>query len=243
MNSSKTQGFSKAELELMRVWAAPNVFGDDEDVIETSEPEPVQEDLPPVLTLEEIETIQKQAYDEAFAQGQKEGYEHGVKQGFDDGFSDGCKRGYEENQHILQEQADQLVLLLGALAEPFKTLDAEVEQELVTLSIGIATQIIRREIKMDPGQIIATVREAINVLPLSSQKICLYLHPEDAELVRSALSLDDMSSAWTVVEDPLLTRGGCKVDTDVSRVDATIENRLAAVIANVLGGEREQDRS
>jgi len=243
MNSSKTQGFSKAELELMRVWAAPNVFGDDEDVIETSEPEPVQEDLPPVLTLEEIETIQKQAYDEAFAQGQKEGYEHGVKQGFDDGFSDGCKRGYEENQHILQEQADQLVLLLGALAEPFKTLDAEVEQELVTLSIGIATQIIRREIKMDPGQIIATVREAINVLPLSSQKICLYLHPEDAELVRSALSLDDMSSAWTVVEDPLLTRGGCKVDTDVSRVDATVENRLAAVIANVLGGEREQDRS
>jgi flagellar assembly protein FliH len=243
MNSSKSQEFSKAELELMRVWAVPNVLGDDEDVIEKAEPEPVDDDLPPVLTLEEIETIQKQAYDEAFAQGQKEGYEHGVKQGFDDGFSDGCKRGYEENQHILQEQADQLVLLLGALAEPFKKLDAEVEQELVTLSIGIATQIIRREIKMDPGQIIATVREAINVLPLSSQKICLYLHPEDADLVRSALSLDDMSSAWTVVEDPLLTRGGCKVDTDVSRVDATVENRLAAVIANVLGGEREQDRS
>jgi len=62
-------------------------------------------------------------------------------------------------------------------------LDEEVEKELILLVTGIATQIIRREIKMDPGQIIAAVREAIKVLPLSSQKISLYLHPEDADLV------------------------------------------------------------
>ena len=113
---------------------------------------------------------------------------------------------------------------------------------MVKLSIGIASQIIRREIKLDPGQVIAAVREAINILPLSSQKINLYLHPEDAELVRSVLSLDEMSPSWSVIEDPLITRGGCKVDTDVSHVNATVENRLAAVIATTLGGERERDK-
>ncbi|MGZ5030386.1 MAG: FliH/SctL family protein, partial [Methylobacter sp.] len=85
------------------------------------------------------------------------------------------------------------------------------------------------------------VREAIHVLPLASQKITLKLHPEDAELVRSALALDEMSPSWGIVEDPLITRGGCEVDTDISHVDATVEHRLAAVVATLLGGEREDD--
>jgi flagellar assembly protein FliH len=50
-----------------------------------------------------------------------------------------------------------------------------------------------------------------------------------------------MSPAWRIVEDPLITRGGCKVDTEVSHIDATVENRLAAVIATLFGGEREHD--
>ena len=72
------------------------------------------------------------------------------------------------------------------------------------------------------------------------KKITLHLHPEDASLVRSALALDEMSPAWEIIEEPLVTRGGCKVDTETSRIDATIENRLAQIIANVLGDQREQ---
>ncbi len=141
----------------------------------------------PILTVDEIEAMQKQAYDEAFAQGKEDGYQQG--------FDEGSKKGYEDNVQLLQKQDDDIVSLLESLSEPFKSLDEEVEKELVKLAIGIATQIIRREIKLDPGQIVAVVREAINVLPLSSQKISLNLHPEDAELVRSALSLDEMSPA------------------------------------------------
>jgi flagellar assembly protein FliH len=188
-----------------------------------------------VLTVDEIEAMQKQAYDEAFAQGKKDGYSQG--------FNEGSQQGYEKNVQVLQKKATEFVSLLESLSQPFKDLDAEVEKELVKLAMAIATQIIRREIKLDPGQVIAAVREAIKVLPLSSQKIGLYLHPEDAELVRSALSLDEMSPAWGIVEDPLITRGGCKVNTEVSHIDATVENRLAAVIATLFGGEREQDKN
>jgi len=153
----------------------------------------------------------------------------------------GQKKGYEDNLHLLQSQAAMLVGLLESLSEPFKRLDEEVEKELVKLVIGIATQIIRREIKLDPGQIVAVVRETINVLPLASQKISLRLHPEDAEVVRSALALDEMSPSWGIVEDPLITRGGCEVDTELSHIDATVEHRLAAVISTLLGGERAHD--
>lgn len=230
-NSSRTPRFTEAELESLRLWSMPDVSGAD-----AREPETVELELEPtpILTVDEIEAMQKQAYDEAFAQGKM----HGFQQGFDEG----SKKGYEDNLHLLQSKAATLVSLLESLSEPFKHLDEEVEKELVKLAIAIATQMIRREIKLDPGQIVAVVREAVQVLPLASQKITLKLHPEDAELVRSALALDETSPGWGIVEDPLITRGGCEVDTDISHVDATVEHRLAAVIATVLGGEREDDR-
>jgi flagellar assembly protein FliH len=228
MSSSNTPEFSAAELEALRVWQLPKAPGEQK----YASPSMKQ------LTVTEIEAMQKQAYEEAFTQGRNEGYQRG----FEHGKTEGLKKGYEENIGLLNEKAVEFTQLMESLSEPFKVLDEEVEKELVRLAIGIANQIIRREIKLDPGQIIAAVREAINVLPLSSQKIVLYLHPEDAELVRTVLSLDDMTPRWGVVEDPLLTRGGCKVDTDVSHINATVEGRLAAVVATLLGDERERDK-
>lgn len=234
MISSNTSVFSPAELAELSIWRLPDVSVNSETIdvagVQKDAPQPLS-----VLTVDEIEAMQKQAYEEAFAQGKQEGYSHG--------FTEGSKQGYEENVQLLQKQAMVFVSLMEALSQPFKILDVEVEKELVKLAIGIATQIIRREIKLDPGQVVAAVREAIKVLPLSSQKISLHLHPEDTELVRSALSLDEMSPAWRIVEDPLMTHGGCKVNTDVSHIDATVENRLAAVISTLFGGEREQDGS
>lgn len=232
MSSSKTPRFTAAELESLRLWSMPDVSGAEEELIEP-EPEELEDEPTPILTVDEIEAMQRQAYDEAFVQGKM----HGFQQGFDEG----SKKGYEDNLHLLQSQATILVSLMESLSEPFKRLDEEVEKELVKLVIGIATQMIRREIKLDPGQIVGVVRETINVLPLGSQKISLKLHPEDAELVRSTLALDEMSPSWGIVEDPLITRGGCEVDTDISHVDATVGHRLAAVIATLLGGDRERD--
>jgi flagellar assembly protein FliH len=241
MSLSKGAPFSRSELEAISVWRLPDISdpATGEICLHQAKSEPVNIDLEPtpVLTVDEIEAMQKQAYEEAFEQGRQEGYQ----QGFEQGYQDGSNKGYQQNIQLLNTKVAAFEQLMSSLSEPFKSLDDEVEKELVKLAISVATQIIRREIKLDPGQVVAAVRKAVSVLPLSSQKVQLHLHPEDADLVRSALSLDDMSPAWSVVEDPLITRGGCTVDTDVSHIDATIENRLAAVIANLLGGEREHD--
>ena len=232
MNLSNTSGFSPSELASLSVWRLPDASSASK-AVDPVKDQNFEPSAMPVLTVDEIEAMQKQAYDEAFAQGKKDGYSQG--------FTEGSKQGYEENVQVLQAKAAEFASLMASLSQPFQALDAEVEKELVKLAIAIATQIIRREIKLDPGQVIAAVREAIKVLPLSSQKISLHIHPDDAELVRSALSLDEMSPAWKMVDDPLITRGGCKVNTEVSHIDATVENRLAAVIATLFGGEREHD--
>jgi len=245
MNSSKDQPFSKSELEALDLWDVAKQFSKKKQTVAQKE-----KNEKATLTVDEIEKMQQQAYDEAFAQGTKEGFDNGFKEGtkkgFDEGFTlgktEGEKKGYDDNLHLLRKQTAEFVSLLESLAEPFKSLDEAVEKELVNLAIGIASQLVRREIKIDQGQIVAVIREAVNALPLASQKLTIQMHPEDASLVRSSLALDDVSSPWNIIEDPLITQGGCKVKTETSNIDVTVENRLAIIVATVLGGEREEDQ-
>jgi flagellar assembly protein FliH len=177
------------------------------------------------MTAEAIEKIQKQAYKEAYDEGLAKGYKEGMTK---------SKAELESHIQLLQKA-------LSALGKPFAELDQEVEQQLTELAITIARQLVRREIKTDPGQIIAIVREAILVLPSAAKKIYVYLHPEDLELVKTKLSASEPESYWRLMEDPTLSRGDCKVMTDTSTIDATVERRLSSIVASLLGGEREQD--
>ena len=177
------------------------------------------------ITAEAIEKIQKQAYKEAYDEGLANGYKEGVAK---------AKAEFDPQIQLFQTA-------LTALSEPFAKLDQEVEQQLAELAIIITRQLVRREIKTDPGQIIAVVREAILALPSATKKIYVYLHPEDLELIKTKLSASEPESYWRLMEDPTLSRGDCKVMTDNSTIDATMERRLSSLVANLLGGEREQD--
>ncbi len=173
------------------------------------------------VTAREIEEIQRQAREEGFAQGRAEGLQAG--------------------QREIAARVAELEAVLGTLSRPLEELDAEVENELVTLAIAIARQLVRRELKTAPGEVLAVVRNALSALPAAARKVRLRLNPEDAELVREAMSVNEAEQGWQIIEDPVLTRGGCKVETETSQIDATVESRLNAVIAQVLGGERDGD--
>ena len=228
MNSSNRPRFSATELESLRLWATP-YFDEDDRPQEIIEPEIIIEPEPPAptLTVEEIEAIQKQAQSEGFALGKQEGYQAG--------FVEGSKKGYDENVHLIEVRTTQLVSLLEAFATPFKHLDESIEHALADLSVKIAKQILHREIELDSGQVTAAVKAAVAALPIASQNVKLYLNPEDADLVSFNLGLGESPSAWTIIEDASITRGGCKVETEISYVDATVENRLNAVLETMFG--------
>lgn len=174
-------------------------------------------------TAEEIESIQQQAYDEGFAQGQKAGMLTGKVQ--------------------IDKQISRMDSILSVLAKPLEELDEQVINQLTELSIIVAKQLIRRELRIDPGQVVGVVRECAAALPVASQQVNIYLHPNDAELVRTAFSLDtETDTRWNIIEEPVLTRGGCRIEAEHSKIDATVENRLNQIIINLLGGEREDDQ-
>lgn len=173
------------------------------------------------MTARELEEIHNQA--------RREGFEQGLKQGREAGG---------------QEFMQRLQLLDSAmqkLAKPFEQLDESVEQQLVQLAMLVARQLVRRELKADPAQVVGVVREALAALPVGARDVRLALNPEDAAMIREVLSLQEGDHAIRVVEDPVQSRGGCRVLTETSQIDATVESRLNAVIANTLGGLRSTD--
>ncbi|MCW8881088.1 MAG: flagellar assembly protein FliH [Sedimenticola sp.] len=184
-----------------------------------------------MLTAEQLEQLQKEAYDEGFALGKKEGFAYGHKESLTQG----------------QQKIDQLIAqvetLMATLDLPLHQLDEQVERELVELVISMVRQLVRREIRMEPSHIIGIVRESLSILPVSSRHIRVHLHPEDAQLVRSIYDMSDKEQGWKIIEDPVLARGGCRVITETSQIDATLESRLAAMISRIMGGERDEDAS
>lgn len=172
------------------------------------------------LTAAGLQELQKQAWDEAFEEGREEG----------------LKAGKDE----VGKRAARFDQLLIALSKPFDRLDGTVEKQLVELSMTIVRQLFRRELQIDPSHVIGVVREAVQLLPVASRTIEVHLHPEDAQLVQESLSPTAGERAWKIVEDPLISRGGCQVTTENSQIDAQSETRLNAIVSAITGDEREQ---
>ncbi len=159
------------------------------------------------------------------------------REAFDQGLEEGRAAGREE----VRLQVERIAGMFYDLAKPFEELDAEVERELLTLAMALARQIVRRELKSEPTQIIGIIREAIAALPIAAREVRVHLHPEDAAVVRQHLAPTGQERAWSIVEDPVMSRGGCQVTTNASRIDARLETRLGAILSELLGTERNAE--
>jgi flagellar assembly protein FliH len=157
------------------------------------------------------------------------------------------EEGFQQGQLRAQQQAQELQQRLLQLIEffehPLQALNEDIEHQLTQLAVTLAQQLVRRELKLEPGEIIGLIRDSVQLLPGNTRNISIILHPEDARLVRNALSMESGNEehSWKLIEDPMITRGGCEVSAPPSTINATLENRLSALAASVLGGEREQD--
>ncbi len=202
-------------------WQAPSMTADPNKVIRNRPivPDPEPKQRPGIPTADEIERWRKDAHDE--------GYQEGLKLA------------------AAQAMATQkrLQKLIDFFEHPLKSLNEEVEQQLNLVVVTLAQQLVRRELKTEPSEIIGLIRDSVELLPSNARGIRIFLHPEDASLVRNSLSIEggNEDPSWKLIEDPMITQGGCKIKSESSSINATLENRLAALAASVLGGKREED--
>ena len=165
-------------------------------------------------TVEQIERIHQQAREEGHAAG------------------------YREGQDRAQAEAQRLQMLLENLGRELQQFDQQVAQDLLTLSLDVAKKMLCQALRVHPELVLAVVQEAIACLPQFNQHAHLVLHPDDATLVRSRLGDQLSHSGWKILEDTRMGRGGCRVETANSQIDATLPSRWQRVLA-AIGQEGE----
>ncbi|MBC3304446.1 flagellar assembly protein FliH [Pseudomonas sp. SWRI18] len=214
------------------IWSLPSF----DPHVPEPEPEPVIE--PPVemeevpldevqpLTLEELESIRQEAYNEGFAAGEK------------DGFRSTTLKVRQEAEAALSVKLASLERLMGGLFDPIAEQDSQIEIAMVGLVQHIARQVIQRELVLDSSQIESVMREALKLLPLGVGNVRLYINPQDFEQVKALRERHE--ETWRIVEDAALQPGGCRVETEHSRIDATVETRISQIMAKLLDQAHEQ---
>ena len=179
------------------------------------------------------------ALSDGYRQGQREGYEAGLDQGRADGYpvgqSEGLQRGIEEGREMALAGFEELSKPVDAMLKSLKKLKLEMRaaqrKEVVELVGKIARQVIRAELALQPVQLLALVEEALAVMPPSRDQVEVFLNPEE---LRRVLELDPKrAKKWTLLPDPALEPGECRVRSGDHEVDAGCQGRLAAVMDQV----------
>ncbi len=168
-----------------------------------------------------LKEIQQQAHTEGFKAGQAEGH------------LAGHAAGYAEGVQQAQSEAAQLNALMQSMQASLNELDQQLAQSLLDLALEVARKMVLKTLQIKPEIILEIVNEAIGSLPHFNQNAHLILHPDDAHLVRTQLGEQLTHGGWKIFDDAKIERGGCRVETSHSHIDATNEDRWQHIVASI----------
>lgn len=217
--------FDEAPHHVPRESAEPDTAPEPEPDVAVEEELEAEPEVKP-FTVEELEQIRAEAYNEGFATGER------------DGFHSGQLKAQQEAKTRLEARLGELEGLMSQLFEPLQQQDDQIEDMLLELLENMVRQVIQRELQTDSSQIAQVLRGALKALPMGADNIRIYLNPADFEAVKHIRERHEES--WRLLEDDQLLPGGCRVETEHSQVDATRETRLQQIIEQLHEQQREQ---
>ncbi len=182
------------------------------------------EDVKP-LTLDEVEAIRQDAWNEGFSTGEK------------DGFHAGQLKAAQEAEIALASKVQALENIMRELFEPIANQDQELEETMLELVMQISQQVIQRELKIDSSQIKHVVRESLKLLPMGSEAVRVYVNPQDFEQIKALRERHEES--WKIIEDDDLLPGGCRFESVNTQINASIETRIEHIATQILEQQRE----
>ena len=177
------------------------------------------------LTLEDVEAVRQEAWNEGFSAGEK------------DGFHAGQLKAAQEAQAVLSAKVAGLENVMQQFFDPIAQQDQALEVAMLDLVMRISEQVIQRELTLDSSQIQQVVRECLKVLPVGSTAVRVYINPQDFEQIKALRERHEED--WKIIEDDDLLPGGCRFESLNTRVDGSVETRIAHIAQQILEQQRE----
>jgi flagellar assembly protein FliH len=145
--------------------------------------------------------------------------------GYQDGYRDGLVALESFKQSFAQQMAAQLAPLVTAFDQAFVELESQIADSVARSATALARQVLRSELTARPELVAQVAGEAVNAVLLSARHIRVFVHPDDQALVEAGAGEALTARDARLLADASLTRGGCRVESDLGQIDARIETR------------------
>ncbi|MBI4774902.1 MAG: hypothetical protein HY788_12115 [Deltaproteobacteria bacterium] len=169
---------------------------------------------------------------------EREAYESGYKQGEKTGIEIGEKRFDSAVKSLGKALADFRVEAAKGLAD--------MESEVIRLSLAVARKVIHAEVLQNSDVIIQNLKHVLKMVT-EKDTILVRLHPADAERAKAkqadlTTAMPDIKSL-TFQADESIPRGGAIVETSLGDLDARLDEQFGNVEKSILKAleERRQE--
>ena len=162
----------------------------------------------------------------------------GRQSGYQDGYRDGLAAMESFKQSYALQVTAQVGSLVAAMGQQFDGLQQDMARAIAVSATRLAQHVVRVELRSQP-ELIATVAEAaLDALLQGARHTTLRVHPDDHALVAAGVEEALQTAGARLLSDATVSRGGCVVESDIGKVDASIEARWQRAAA-VLGSEEK----
>ncbi|MFP4687376.1 MAG: FliH/SctL family protein [bacterium] len=175
----------------------------------------------------EAEDIKEEARQEAekIIGTREEEIEKARNEGYDDGYSEGWEKSREETAELIAQGEK----ILDEARRERQAYISDHENELIKLAGRLATKIIRDQVEIDEQLAVRTVSKALEQVS-DVKEITLVLNPDDYKAIEEVIetqkekhpSIQEIS----IVEEPHMEKGSCRIRTDYGDIDATLSGQL-----------------
>ena len=161
---------------------------------------------------ENISSIEQEAYEKSFAQGEKDGFEFGEKKAI--------------------KVAENIENLFNEMVSLKHDISKQYEREIIDLIFAVAEKIVHHEVRSKESVIKNAIFEALE-LAIEKSKVVFNVNPDDYDYVEKLrpelFNQNKGLKSIVVTSDPGVSRGGCYLETPYGNIDATIESKLEKI--------------
>ncbi len=149
---------------------------------------------------------------------------------------DAYARGRQEGLALAEQRLESVTQALAQALEDVSRLRESLAQtgtqDMLRLVMAVAEQIVRKTVEVDKQVVLRIIENALQA-SVRADNFRIRISPEDLELVtkQKPLFLASISGLknLSIETDPTISPGGCRVDSELGDVDATIESQLEAI--------------
>ena len=179
-------------------------------------------------------------YDQGHAKGEPAGFEKGEAEGFAKGETEGFEKGDAEGREKAQAQVQtEAVEILDPLKASLVTADElldrlieKYETQILSLIFKISEKAVMASVETNDEIVRHTILDALTSL-VAPEEIILNVSSEDYEYIE--MIKDDFFEAVgslkrvAVKSDPLINKGGCKIESATATISTDPELKLIAI--------------